>query len=181
MIAVAVVRHGKDEGKFGSGDPCLTAEGKVEAMEAARELSSVPWRALVCSPAARAVQTAQLIGRELGLSPVPDPLFEELRPGSDLTGTRGEWQRGILDLPWEQVPAALRGWRDSLMSRIRGLREDTVIVTHFGTINAIVSPLAGSRTFFSFAPRTCSITRLAVRPGHGVAIEELGASKAGIS
>jgi broad specificity phosphatase PhoE len=181
MIAVAIVRHGKDAGKFGSGDPCLTAEGKAEAMEAARELRRAPWRALVCSPAARTFETAQLIGRELGLRPVADPLFEELRPGPDVAGTRGEWQRGILDLPWDQVPAALRGWRDSLLSRIRGLREDTVIVTHFGTINAIVSPLAGSRTFFAFAPRNCSITRLAVRPGHGVAIEELGASKAAIS
>ena len=80
-------------------------------------------------------------------------------------------------MPWDEVPAELRAWRDSLLRRIERLLVDTVIVTHFGAINAIVSPLSGSRTFFAFAPRTCSITRLAVRAGHGIVVQELGARK----
>jgi broad specificity phosphatase PhoE len=174
---VALVRHGKEEGAFGTGDPGLSSLGREQALDAARELREHRWQAVVASPAARAAETAHIIAAELGLEVSTDAVFEELRPPSTVTESRSAWQRRILDLPWDQVPPELRCWRERLLGRIAESTVDTVMVTHFGVINAITSTLLGSRTFFVFAPRPGSITRLAVNWDQGLSLEKLGAAK----
>ena len=47
----------------------LTAQGKLQAAELAERLAGGNYSALYCSPVLRAVQTAQIVGRRLGLRP----------------------------------------------------------------------------------------------------------------
>jgi probable phosphoglycerate mutase len=62
----------------------LTDKGRAQAADLADRLPSVQFAALLCSPPLRAVQTAQIVGRRLGLTP---EIAEGLR----------EWDVAILE------------------------------------------------------------------------------------
>lgn len=173
-VRVALVRHGQEDGEFGVGDPPLSTAGTRQAREACRDIGRRRWHKLVASPAARTRQTAEIIAAGLGLTVSVDPVFEELRAPAGVS--RREWQRRVLDSRWEDLPAGLREWRDRVFDRVAGFAADTIVVTHFGVINAVVSRALGSAQFFVFPPRTGSITRLAVN-GRWVVVDELGARK----
>lgn len=62
----------------------LTDKGREQAAALADNLAGIQFAAIYCSPVQRAVQTAQIVGRRLGLAP---EVADGLR----------EWQTGILE------------------------------------------------------------------------------------
>ena len=62
----------------------LTERGRAQAEELARTLAGTTFAALYCSPVLRAVQTAEIVGRRMGLRP---EVADGLR----------EWHTGILE------------------------------------------------------------------------------------
>jgi 2,3-bisphosphoglycerate-dependent phosphoglycerate mutase len=84
------VRHGQSEGnrerRFGGHGPTpLTELGRAQASATGRALASSGADFLYASDLARAVETAELIGAELGLSPVRSSALRERSVG-ELTG-----------------------------------------------------------------------------------------------
>ena len=76
----------------------LSPAGRLQAEGAAAHLAAAGADLLLTSPLARAVETAGIIGRRLGLVPVPD-------------GRLTEWRLGVRwnGVVWEDLPAAFPG------------------------------------------------------------------------
>ena len=76
----------------------LSPTGRAQAEEAAAYLTAAGADLLVASPLQRAAETAQIIGRRLGLSACNDPALTEWRLGVRWNG-----------VVWEDLPAAFPG------------------------------------------------------------------------
>jgi len=87
---IHLARHGQTaynaEGRFQGHLPVpLDATGREQAVALAEAAARVELRTLWCSPLVRAVQTAEVVARRLGLPPRSDPRFAETDTG-DWTG-----------------------------------------------------------------------------------------------
>lgn len=79
---IALARHGETpynaERRFQGHLPVpLNAHGREQAHELAKVAAQRAWSALICSPLARARETAEIVGAAIGLSPVEDARFAE--------------------------------------------------------------------------------------------------------
>lgn len=80
-----LMRHGQThsnvDGRFQGSDEPLTTKGRMQAMKLGdrlgREYRSHPITTLISSTHVRALETATLVGRAIGLTPVVSPLFVE--------------------------------------------------------------------------------------------------------
>jgi broad specificity phosphatase PhoE len=87
---IHLARHGQTaynaEGRFQGHLPVpLDATGREQAAALAEAAADVPIGTLWCSPLARARETAEVVGRRIGLTPRPDARFAETDTG-DWTG-----------------------------------------------------------------------------------------------
>ncbi len=81
-----LIRHGQSEwnraGRFqGQGDSPLTRLGRAQAQRVAQRLRKEPVVALYSSDLSRAMQTAEIIGQTLGLTPIAEPRLREIDVG----------------------------------------------------------------------------------------------------
>jgi broad specificity phosphatase PhoE len=99
LTTVALARHGQTEynavRRFQGHLPvALDAVGREQAHELARVAAQREWATLICSPLARARETAEIVGAVIGHHPIDDARFAE----TDC----GDWT----DLTFEAVQAA---------------------------------------------------------------------------
>jgi broad specificity phosphatase PhoE len=81
MSIITIIRHGTTEGieqglLQGSTDSPLSSRGRLEAQLTAEALKTRPIRACYCSPLGRARETAAIICKPLGITPI---ILEDLR------------------------------------------------------------------------------------------------------
>ena len=91
MTIIYLVRHGTTDlvGKMLCGTTpgiSLNDEGRRQASKTAQYLAQLTIKALFCSPIQRAVETADIIGHQLGLTAVQKEFLSEINFG-DLQGT----------------------------------------------------------------------------------------------
>jgi len=176
-----MVRHGLPErvlGAQGPADPGLRSEGRSQAGRLAAQLSAENIDAIYSSPLRRALETAELAARPLGLAvQVIDDLaevdrysssyipMEELRRDPDLWAVlaasagrdHGETKEGFR----ARVIAAI----ERIIATNPGMR--VVVVSHGGVMNAYLGHILGIDRELWFEPRYASISRvLASRRGH---------------
>lgn len=160
-----LIRHGQSEFNAvfsvtridpGIADPRLTQEGRRQAEEAARELSTLGVKRLISSPYTRALETAAIIAETLGLAVAVDPLVRERAAfHCDIGTSPPELQRRFprmrfdhLADPWwhdhlalgapESEPAlAARGAAFCRAMAAASDWRDVVVVTHWGFIRAL--------------------------------------------
>jgi broad specificity phosphatase PhoE len=82
VTAVALARHGQTEynavRRFQGHLPvALDAVGRAQAQELARVAAQREWATLICSPLARARETAEIVGAAIGHYPIEDARFAE--------------------------------------------------------------------------------------------------------
>jgi broad specificity phosphatase PhoE len=82
-----LIRHGQSTWNAaglwqGQGDPLLSELGRSQAQSLARELVAEAPERLLASDLARARETAEIVGRELGLAIELEPGFRELDVGA---------------------------------------------------------------------------------------------------
>ena len=87
MIQLILIRHGQTqwnrEGRWqGQADPPLNALGRRQARRAALELRGARLDHLYSSDLRRAMETAHIIGAELGLAVIPDAAAAGDQPGA---------------------------------------------------------------------------------------------------
>jgi len=162
MTEVLVVRHGETDWNRehrwqGQGGPGLNGRGRAQAEALAERLSSVRLGALYTSDLPRAVQTAEIIGRVVGLEPVSEPGLREVDVGNWRGLTRVEvrrrdpagyrrWLRG--ESGWEdgetyeQMHARVMATFERLLDAHR--RGRILLVSHGGGVRAIVAHAVGS-------------------------------------
>ena len=174
-------RHGESEANvrgvhwnkpYGYG---LTEKGRAQADALAAALADLPFAALYCSPILRAAQTAQIVGRRLGLAPRVAPELREvdcgllegtpIDPGSPDAGWRvvEQWMvHGRRDLRFEAVDGGHPGESyDDIAARfvpfigrlaeVYGNTEANVLLISHGTTLATVLPGLLSNVDWAFS------------------------------
>jgi probable phosphoglycerate mutase len=117
--ALVLVRHGQTPWNAelriqGSTDIPLNETGRVQALEAATSLKDRHWDLLACSPLVRALETAQIIQRELGLPPpirIPGLVERDYREaeGRSAFGLSDEEISYLVSLGEPETAVAARG------------------------------------------------------------------------
>lgn len=157
-----LVRHGEAAAKWGEhSDPGLSALGRQQAADAARELLEIlPTGArLLSSPLARARETAEPLATSLEQQPLIDDRIREI-PSPVPLEQRQDWLREFMRQSWRDQPALLLQWRQSAVDLMFEQTGDTVFYTHFLVINAIVGHVLASEETLHFWPDNGSVTHL---------------------
>jgi glucosyl-3-phosphoglycerate phosphatase len=160
-----LIRHGQSEFNAiysrtrvdpGIPDPKLTEEGKHQARAAARALAKHGIERLIASPYTRALETATIIARELGLAIEVDPLVSERAAfHCDIGTSPAVLARRFPDLafdhladPWwhDHVALGIDESDAQVIARGRRFRERATalngrdrigVITHWGFIRAL--------------------------------------------
>jgi XTP/dITP diphosphohydrolase len=152
-----LIRHAEsvwnaEERWQGQADPPLSARGVAQAEAIARGLAQQRADRLLCSDLQRARQTAEIVGRAIGLAPNADPRLRELDVGRWAGLTRGEIE--VLDPEMlrrfeaedPEVRAGGGESRAEIRARVRGAfrelacahaGERVIVVTHLGVVRAL--------------------------------------------
>jgi broad specificity phosphatase PhoE len=184
---IVMVRHGetdwnRDNRFQGHADPALNDTGRAQAMTLACGIGNGRFGALYTSPLRRALETAAILGAQLGLEPIREPALMEVDVGSWSGLTRTE--------VGERFPAGYarwleygHGWDDGETYEDLGARVvagllaiadrhdgvEVLAVTHGGPIRSALA--AAGHVPFEDARRSidvignCAVVRLAVRDG----------------
>lgn len=163
QTTVLLIRHGvtawHTEGRvLGQRDVPLSAEGVAQAEEVAANLAGVKLGEVLSSPLQRAVQTAEIIGREASIEVARDPRLNDFKLGKwtgmsyDEVAADAEYQRFLRDPASTGIPGGeslLEIQRRAVAAVEQALSDapsgDAVaIVTHAGVIRVLLSHYMGS-------------------------------------
>ena len=91
MLTLALIRHGETDWNrerrvMGWGPISINAEGRAQVERLAERLSAAPIRAIYTSPLPRTADSAALLAKPLGLTPIPDERWIETK----ITGWEGK-------------------------------------------------------------------------------------------
>jgi broad specificity phosphatase PhoE len=107
-VTIWLARHGETDDNApparvqGWVDTPLNARGREQARALAREVAGLGIAALYTSQLARARETAEIVGRELGIEPLVDERLAE--------SNRGDWEGRLLEEIQREQPEAWEAW-----------------------------------------------------------------------
>lgn len=164
MSLIRFVRHGRAAaGWSDSRDPSLDDVGRRQAADVARELSSLGPVSLVTSPLARCRETAAAIAEALGVEPeVRDEVAEIPSPEGVAMADRSAWLRDALAATWTELGEPFGAYRTRLLDYVSSIDRDTVCVTHFVAINAVIGAATGDDRLLVASLDNCSVTTVEV-------------------
>lgn len=152
----------------GIRDAELTPRGREQAQEAARAAQGLGIRSIVASPYRRALETAEIVARHLGVPVEIDPVVGERAafscdvgsPPSELARLWPDWRFDHLADPWWPE---LEESEAGIFERCRRFRADTdrllhrphiLVVSHWGFIRALTGMTVGN----------CNLVRFEIEP-----------------
>jgi probable phosphoglycerate mutase len=150
MTLLYLVRHGETDWNLrklvqGATDIPLNATGREQALATGRLLATRHWDAIVSSPLSRALETARIIAREVGLDePIQEPAIVERRYGQ----AEGLDHDAIDALFPGQTPVPGRETREEVQARVLPALirlaeehndESVLIVSHGGVIRSVLT------------------------------------------
>ena len=161
---ITLIRHGEAAAKWGDHpDPGLSALGHEQASTVIQALEGQTVSKILTSPKRRCQETAEHLADALSLVAVVEPDFIEV-PTPEGIEDRVTWLQGVLAGTWDEAPRVVQAWRETMLSALSNLPDNTVIFTHFVAINAIVTGLEETSHVTSFRPNYCSLTQLQRQP-----------------
>jgi broad specificity phosphatase PhoE len=149
-LLIVGLRHGTTEANEeglhrGWMDIPLDEKGKADAKEAANEVQSLGVTKIYCSDLDRGIETAQIVGEELGIEPVPDfrlrPWNKGIYQGQPKDETKEEFQFYI-DNPNVAIPGGeslndfTKRYYEVLEEYLEEAQEGVILIV-FHTSNAI--------------------------------------------
>jgi len=177
MALVRLVRHGHAAAGFGAeADPGLDEQGRAQAAAMAGGVGPLGPLPMVTSPLRRTRETAAALEAVWGSPARVDHRVAEIpTPTRDLT-ERSAWLSRAMAGTWADLGPDLEAWRDQLVGAVTELSVDTVVVTHFVAINAVVGWSTGDDRVMAVALDNCSVTTLEVDSTGAMLVRELGAT-----
>lgn len=148
MALVHLVRHGRATGGWDHDpDPGLDALGEQQARLLADRLAPLgAGKALpiVSSPLRRCQETAAPLAARWHVSPAVEPAVAEIPspPGVPI-GERVAWLRDAMSGEWAALGSRYTDYRDGVARYIAAITTDTVVVSHFVAINAVIGACLG--------------------------------------
>jgi broad specificity phosphatase PhoE len=139
-----LVRHAQADAGWGDSiDPGLSELGRSQAEAMAEKLAPLGPLPVITSPLLRAKETAAALEARWKIMAVVDPGVGEVpSPSEDLTERR-EWLRKALATTWTELGPRYTSWRTMVTELLLGIPNDTVVVSHFVLINAVLGRAAG--------------------------------------
>jgi broad specificity phosphatase PhoE len=177
MPRLVLVRHGRPDGTWGRDpDPGLDAVGRAEAEAVAAVLAPLGPLPVVVSPLRRTRETAAPLLARWFVEPAIEPGVGELAAPVDARPDHAAWLRILISGRGAEHPTVMDPFRARVLRAIRALRADTVVVTHFLAINAVVGAATDDDRVVCFAPAHCSRTIVDLDERGGLELVELGRS-----
>jgi hypothetical protein len=76
-----------------------------------------------------------------------------------------EWLVNIFTTPIEELPEAVKKWRNELINWLKEVEGNFIVTTHFMVINALVSHITSNNAISYFHPDYASRTEIFIRNG----------------
>ena len=177
MTRLVLVRHGRPDGRWGRDpDPGLDAVGREEAEAVAELLAPLGPLPVVVSPLRRTRETAAPLLARWTVEPVIEPAVGELAAPVDARPDHATWLRTLMAGRGAEHAGVMDPFRARVLGAIRALRADSVVVTHFLAINAVVGAATDDDRVVCFVPAHCSRTVVDLDDTGGLRLVELGDS-----
>lgn len=163
-MTIYLIRHGEAAQAWDeASDPVLSINGIEQSKFLAKQylpiLSNKEFQ-LISSPLARAQQTAQPFQKRLNSPVIINKNFAEIpSPGVSLKDRRN-WLKSLFTKNIFELEAPQLHWRNNIIQALDALEKDTLIFSHFMTINAIVGWVKKEERVVSYYPNYCSITQI---------------------
>lgn len=163
-MTIYLIRHGEAAQAWDEApDPVLSQNGIEQSNTLAKEylpsLVSENFQ-LLSSPLARAQQTAIPFQEMLDVPITINPNFAEIPSPGIALSERRNWLKALFTKNVSQLEEPQLDWRNNIIQAIKNLEKDTLIFSHFMTINAIIGWIRANEKVVSYYPNYCSITRI---------------------
>ena len=168
-INIYLVRHGEAGKSWDEDlDPGLSYKGKEQSKKLVSELDD-DFRLLnfkaISSPLARAQETAIPLQEKHGFDIEIYKTFAEIpSPGIEIS-QRSTWLKEMFKVKIDALEDPQKKWRNSIVQSIQGMKEDTIIFSHFMVINCVVGWINNFDSLVGFYPDNCSVTKIINRNG----------------
>ena len=173
-VKIYLIRHGRAaEGWGESDDPGLDSMGREQAVQVSQTLQAINPMPIVSSPMKRARETAEPLAQAWECIPEIDSRFSEILTPEYIPRNRKAWIKDILSKRWDALDTDLQSWRETLLTALCSLTQDTVVFTHFIAINAIAGKAMHDNKVLVFLPDNTSITTVKVA-GPAITLLEKG-------
>lgn len=181
MPRLVLVRHAQPDGTWGhDADPGLDQIGRDQADAVAAALNGLGPLPIVVSPLRRTRETAAPLAERWGIEPVVEAGVGELAAPEDPVPDHATWLRNLMEGRGADAPAVIGPFRERVLRAIRSITTDSVVVTHFLAINAVVGAAEDDDRVVLFAPAHCSRTVVDVT-SDGLGVVERGVRGDGIA
>lgn len=167
MTRVHLVRHGRAAAGWDRDpDPGLDRVGMHQADEVCARLRPLGPLALVSSPLQRCQHTAAPLAAAWHVPVVIESAVAEIpSPEGVAMADRVEWLRESMRGTWAALGPRYVAYRDAVADAVRACPVDTVIVSHFVAINAVIGVAAGDDRLVIRSLDNCSVTVVDVVDG----------------
>ncbi|MCW9035158.1 MAG: histidine phosphatase family protein [Rhodospirillales bacterium] len=172
MTKIYMVRHGEAAATWGKlPDPGLSDLGRQQAQDIAKELHDLGPLPILTSPMQRAQQTATPFEQAWKTHAIIEPAITEIpTPDFDMEQRQG-WLKSVMEGNWSQFGdqkaegTTWEDWRQGVINRLLKINEDTLLTTHFISINVAVGWALGDDRVVNFKPDNASCTVLEIING----------------
>jgi broad specificity phosphatase PhoE len=174
-VRVTLVRHGRATAGWDvDPDPGLDDLGRTQADAVAARLAPGGPLALVTSPLRRCRETSVPLASRWGVTPVVDERVREIpSPSGYAVGERVDWLRAAMAGTWGALGDRYTAYRDEVVAAVAACGVDTVIVSHFVAINAVIGACLGDDRLVIASLDNCSCTVVEIVAG-GLRLVERG-------
>lgn len=159
MPRLYLVRHGRATGGYGADvDPGLDELGHAQAVVAADRLEPHGPLPMITSPLRRARETAGALESRWGTMAIVEPSVGEIPAPVEDLDERHAWLRQAMGSTYADLGPRYTSWRTMVTDLLLHRREDTVIITHFVLINAVLGVATGDDRVMSSPVGNGSVT-----------------------
>ena len=164
---IILVRHGEASAGWSvHPDPGLSAQGRGQAKNSGKSLiNELSYYQLLSSPKKRAIETMEIMNQGDKNSFELDARFIEIPSGNIDADKKKEWLVNIFTTPIEELPEAVKKWRNELINWLKEVEGNFIVTTHFMVINALVSHITSNNAISYFHPDYASRTEIFIRNG----------------
>ncbi|MDC0442525.1 histidine phosphatase family protein [Gammaproteobacteria bacterium] len=164
---IILVRHGEASAGWSvHPDPGLSVQGREQAENSGKNLiNELSYYQLVSSPKKRAIETMEIMNQGDTNFFKLDPRFIEIPSGNINANKKKEWLVNIFTTPIEELPEAVKKWRNELINWLKEVEGNFIVTTHFMVINALVSHITSNHAISYFHPDYASRTEIFIRNG----------------
>ena len=94
-----------------------------------------------------------------------DPRFIEIPSDNIDAEEKKQWLVSIFTTPIDELPQAVKDWRNNLIHWLEDAEGNFIVATHFMVINALVSYITNNNAISYFHPNYASRTEIFLKNG----------------